>query len=138
MRGSKPNLISTESLAFRPLSDELVLALLKRIITARRARRHFFHPSLLAQPSWEMLLEAYLAFLEQREISVSALSDAAAVPSTTGLRWVSKLEDEHMLVRKSDPLDKRRVWIELSPRGISAMTRYFESIANALPVQNHR
>jgi DNA-binding MarR family transcriptional regulator len=135
MRWSKPNLIRSGSLPFRPLSDELVLAArLRRVITARQARRHFFHPSLLAQPSWEMLLEAYLAFLEEREISVSALSDAAAVPATTGLRWVSKLEDEQMLVRKSDPLDNRRVWIELSPRGVSAMTRYFESIANALPI----
>jgi DNA-binding MarR family transcriptional regulator len=81
-----------------------------------------------------MLLEAYLAFVEQRRISVSSLCDAAAVPPTTGLRWVNKLEEEQMVVRVPDRLDARRIWIELSPRGVSAMSRYFEAIANALPV----
>jgi DNA-binding MarR family transcriptional regulator len=81
-----------------------------------------------------MLLQTYLAFVEQRRIAVSALCDAAAVPSTTGLRWVTALEQEKMLVRIADPLDRRRVWVELSPRGISAMKRYFESIGDALSV----
>jgi DNA-binding MarR family transcriptional regulator len=119
----------------RLLGGDLVEASrLKRVITARQARHHFFAESLLTEPSWGMLLQAYLAFVEQRHISVSALCDAAAVPTTTGLRWVAALEQENMLIRTPDPLDRRRVWVGLSPRGISAMKRYFESIGNALPI----
>jgi hypothetical protein len=119
----------------RPLPDDLAEASrLKRVITARRARQHFFAASLLAEPSWGMLLEAYLAFVEQRRISVSALCSAAEVPPTTGLRWLTLLEQEKMLIRIPDSFDRRRVWIELSPRGTSAMKRYFQSISNALPL----
>ena len=81
-----------------------------------------------------MLLEAYYALLEQRRISVSNLCDAADVSRSTCLRWIKTLQEERMLVRKTDPHDRRTTWVELSPRGESAMRRYFEAIANALPI----
>ena len=121
-------------LPLRAFSDRQSAEQLKLIIRVRKARKHFFPLSILADPRWRLLLEAYYALLEQRRISVSNLCDAADVSRSASLRWIKTLQEERMLVRKTDPNDHRATWVELSPRGESAMRRYFEAIANALPI----
>jgi DNA-binding MarR family transcriptional regulator len=59
-------------------------------------------------------------------MSVSNVCDASAVPPTTALRWIGTLESEGLIVKKSDPLDGRRVFVRLSPKGVSAMEAYFQ------------
>ena len=96
----------------------------------RRARDHrsrFFSPTLFSDPAWDMLLELYLAELEQRRLSTSAVSDAAGVAGTTGLRWLDVFTAQGLITKQSDPLDARRVWVRLSPRGLVGMHAYFAS-----------
>ena len=122
-----------ESIALQCRQDHVrVEQRIKRVLEARRARDQFLPVSLFSDPAWDMLLEAYLAFLEQRRISVSALCHASRAPSTTGLRWLHKLEDEKLVHRTSDPFDARRSWVELSPGGVSAMAAYFDTVGAAL------
>ena len=103
----------------------------RRIITARAARRKFFDEQLFADPAWDMLLELYALECEGRRISVSKLSVAAGVPCTTTLRWIDKLESESLIVRSADPLDARRVWVALSHVGVKTMRAYIEEISGA-------
>lgn len=121
----------------RPLLEECPLVLANRIrrqLKARRARTHFFGENLFADPAWDILLEAFATHLLQQRTSVTALCNAAAVPPTTALRWVNRLEEEQLLVRRDDPLDGRRSWIEISPRGEATMRRYLDSVSVTLPL----
>jgi DNA-binding MarR family transcriptional regulator len=73
-----------------------------------------------------MLLELYAAELAQRRVATSELCIGAAVPASTALRWIEKLHQKGLAARRNDPLDARRVWVELSAEGVSLMERYFE------------
>jgi DNA-binding MarR family transcriptional regulator len=41
------------------------------------------------------------------------------------------LVEKHVLVRRDDPLDGRRVYVELEPQASDALKRYFGVIADA-------
>ena len=99
---------------------------IRRILVARRARESIFGDDLFADPAWDMLLELYAAELGQQRVATSELCIGAAVPATTALRWIEKLHDKGFVARRDDPLDGRRVWIELTEEGLSLMRRYFE------------
>lgn len=98
-------------------------------MAARELRGDYFDPDFFADPAWDLLLELYLAHLEQRRLSVSALFKAGGQPATTNLRWLAKLEQDALAERVNDKLDARRIWVSLSPKGVDAMRRYFEEAA---------
>lgn len=117
------------------IAPQVTPARLRQLIKARRAREVVLGSDLFADPAWDMLLEAYTADLVQSRLSVTALCHCAAVPATTALRWLQKLEQGGWLIRKKDPLDGRRTWIELTPRGSARMSQYFSAIgADVLPI----
>lgn len=105
-------------------------AFARSIIRARALRRQFFDQNLFADPAWDILLELYALKCEGVRVSVSKLSIAANVPCTTALRWIDKLEAEWLVVRQEDPLDGRRVWVELSDLGAGAMGTYLQQISS--------
>lgn len=98
-------------------------------MAARELRGCYFDSDFFADPAWDLLLELYLAHLEQRRMSVSALFKSGGHPATTNLRWLAKLERDALADRVNDKLDARRSWISLSPRGVDAMKRYFDEVA---------
>ena len=95
-----------------------------KILHARR-RRCLYFGNLFGEPAWDMLLELYSAFLEQRRISVSSLCIASAVPATTALRHIGYLEKAGLLTRRGDPLDRRRVFVALTATALEALGSYF-------------
>ncbi|QIK78860.1 hypothetical protein G7077_08090 [Sphingomonas piscis] len=74
-----------------------------------------------------MLLELYSAHLGQRRLSVSSLCGGSGVPPTTALRWITTLEKQRLIARRNDPMDGRRVFVELSFSGVEAMDAYFQA-----------
>jgi DNA-binding MarR family transcriptional regulator len=105
----------------------------RAIINARRAREEIISRELFADPAWDILLALYRAELEQRPVSTSALCIASAVPATTALRWIDKLEQLRFLTREADPLDGRRFWVTLSSRASAKMNSYFNSLSASAP-----
>ena len=99
----------------------------RAVIAARRRRERFFPSDMFADPAWDILLDLYLAQIEQRRTVVSSLCAAAYVPATTALRWITSLANRGMLTRRSDPLDRRRVFVELTPEASDCMRCYFDS-----------
>jgi hypothetical protein len=97
-------------------------------IRARRLRGRYFEEDLFADPAWDILLDLFEAELTQRRISVSSACAAAAVPATTALRWITSMVKRQLLVRRNDPLDARRVFVELAPSASLSMRRYFGDI----------
>lgn len=113
-----------------PVSGDAVRA----VIRARRLRSRFFEEDLFADPAWDMLLDLLQAEIAQLRVPVSSLCIAAAVPATTALRWLKTMTDKGIFVRRADPHDGRRVFVELSRDASSAMRRYFAEVGPAAVV----
>ena len=83
---------------------------------------------MFADPAWDMLLDLLQAEIAQLRVPVSSLCIAAAVPATTALRWLKTMTQQGIFVRRADPHDGRRVFVELAPQASQAMRRYFADI----------
>ncbi len=107
-----------------PVSAETV----RSIISARRLRARYFREDLFADPAWDMLLDLLQAELAQLRVPVSSLCIAAAVPATTALRWLKTMVEEGIFVRRADPHDGRRVFVELAAGSSRALRCYFAEV----------
>jgi hypothetical protein len=108
-------------------------AQIRAIIRARRLRDQFFRSDLFADPAWDMLLDLMAARIERGRVAVSSLCIAAAVPPTTALRWIKALTDRGLFVRSADPLDGRRVYIELSDDAAQSVAAYLRAAHRLAP-----
>lgn len=100
----------------------------RNIIRARRLRARYFPEELFADPAWDMLLDLLQAEIGQLRVPVSSLCIAAAVPATTALRWLKTLVSQGLFVRRPDPHDGRRVYVELGQDTSRALRRYFAEL----------
>jgi DNA-binding MarR family transcriptional regulator len=100
----------------------------RAIIRARRLRSRYFPEELFADPAWDMLLDLLQAEIAKLRVPVSSLCIAAAVPATTALRWLKAMVQEGIFVRRADPHDGRRVFVELAPQTSDSLRRYFAEV----------
>jgi len=100
----------------------------RAVIRARRLRSGYFPADLFADPAWDMMLDLLQAEIAQLRVPVSSLCLAADVPATTALRWIKTMVANGLFIRRSDPHDGRRVFVELAPRTSEALRRYFGEI----------
>lgn len=99
----------------------------KQHYKARRARTNLFGvPDLFGEPAWDMLVDLFIAAEEGKQISVSSLCIASAVPMTTALRWISILESRELICRATDPADARRFYLKLAPSTHAKIKAHFE------------
>ena len=110
--------------------DDLSLGrLVKEILRSRRKREKVFGGALFGEPAWDILLELYAAQLTGQDVPVSSICEASAVPPTTALRWVVRLEKEGWVQRKRDHSDARRSLVELTAEASVRMRTYLGEIA---------
>ena len=109
-------------------APNVAIETVRSVIRARRLRDRYFRDELFADPAWDMLLDLLQAELAQLRVPVSSLCIAAAVPATTALRWLKSMTEEGIFVRRADPHDGRRVFVELSPGASGALRRYFAEL----------
>jgi hypothetical protein len=102
--------------------------MVRSVIRARRLRARYFSEELFADPAWDMLLDLLQAEITQLRVPVSSLCIAAAVPATTALRWLKTMVAKGIFVRRADPHDGRRVFVELAPDASYALRRYFGEV----------
>ena len=103
-------------------------SVIRRMIRHRQARARHFDAELFADPAWDILLDLAAARSERSQVSVTSLCIAAGVPATTALRWIGQMVDADLLIRVSDPHDRRRAYIALADRTVDAMARYFAEL----------
>ena len=104
-------------------------ALVRRLLRIRRDRDRYFPGEIFADPAWDMLFDLAAAQLEGKPVPVSSLCIAAAVPTTTALRWIRSLSEAGLFERRVDPTDARRTYINLSAEAASAMLGYLRGFA---------
>lgn len=115
-------------------APEVSVEIVRSVIRARRLRGRYFSEDLFADPAWDMLLDLLQAEIAQLRVPVSSLCIAAAVPATTALRWLKSMTDKGIFVRRADPHDGRRVFVELSGESSLAMRRYFAEVGRTAVV----
>ncbi|MFV0622448.1 winged helix DNA-binding protein [Sphingomonas sp. ac-8] len=102
-----------------------------RLAEQRRIRRKYLPSDLFHEPGWDMLVALYVARHQSRTMNVKALVGTSAAPTTTSQRWIEHLDRLGLIVRVTDPLDRRRIEVSLSEAGATAMTQYLQTIAKA-------
>ena len=115
-------------------APEISADAVRTVIRARRLRARFFPEHLFADPAWDMLLDLLQAEIAQLRVPVSSLCIAAAVPATTALRWLKTLVQQGLFVRRADPHDGRRVFVELAPEASAALRRYFAEVGSVTAI----
>jgi CheY-like chemotaxis protein len=110
------------------VSDREVASTLRLMISSRTIRARYFPTELFADPAWDILLDLTRAELEKQHVSVSSVCIAASVPMSTALRWVRQMTDAGLLRRWTDPKDRRRDLIALTPSTAGNMKDYLTAV----------
>jgi DNA-binding transcriptional ArsR family regulator len=95
-------------------ADSTLSARTRCYLRARRLREGLFPERIFADPAWDMLLDLYACRLEGTKVCVSNACMAARVPHSTALRWLDRLEEFGLVERHPDPVDNRRIYVELT------------------------
>ncbi len=98
--------------------------LVRHLIAARRSRDAFIPADLLGEPGWDILLDLYVSEAEGRVSYSSSCCLAAAVPQTTGLRYIKRLASAGLVTETADANDSRRTLIALTDAGREALNRW--------------
>lgn len=104
------------------VAEDVVLAeVAKTILRLRDYRGRFFRKEALGEPMWDMSLDLFVAWVEKRDVCVSSLCIAARVPATTALRHIHDMTCAGEVVKRRDPADARRIYVQLTERGLTAI-----------------
>lgn len=82
-------------------------------ITKRRSRL-VSAANLFADPAWFILLDLFVRQYQGLKTSVSSACHASFSPVTTALRHIAILTERNIIQRQYDPVDHRRVYLELT------------------------
>ena len=106
------------------LRDKTVLV--RAIVAGRRRRSQILSRISFGEPSWDMILELYLANRDGQSLDVTSLCRASGVPQTTALRHVEMLERQGLIARESDQVDGRRIFIVPQESLCSQLERWLD------------
>ena len=115
---------ATEALRKRDEGGQLELsAAASWMLRQRRKRDACFPPNIFGEYEWDMLLVLFSAGEEMRQIDVL---NQSAVPHTTGLRIMRRLEDAGLVaIRGGGSIYQKRL-VRLTGAAIDRMTRLLQ------------
>jgi hypothetical protein len=92
---------------------------------ARRRRRLLFGVDLLSDPSWDLLLDLFIASAEERGMSISSACIRAPAPAGTALRCIAHLVDVGLVSRTTDPDDARNLLLVPTNEAVAKLASFF-------------
>lgn len=117
-----------------PALKDGILRVARRAWKAQRERERILGPSLAADPAWIILLDLFIARMEEREVTVRSLRSATGLSEATILRWVAQLVQVKMVLRLGEEADPRVARLALTEAGLNGMCDYFIRISPDLDV----
>jgi hypothetical protein len=126
-----PELVETVRCSQRPPEQRSALATARQAQEDRRRRALLFGEGFFVEPGWDLLVELYVARLEERTLSVSSACIGSFAPLSTALRHISHLEQLGYVAKKPHPSDSRSKYIELTDLGAAKLTDFFSGAAAA-------
>jgi hypothetical protein len=87
----------------------------RHMLGMRRKRGEMLGVQFFADPCWDMLLDLFAAQVEGKSVSTTSLCVAAAVPTTTALRWIQAMLVGGHILQHADQKDARVKWVTLNP-----------------------
>ena len=112
----------------RARADDILLETARALYRERRLRARYFAGSLFAEPTWDMLLDLFIADCERRKITIKSVCIGANVPTTTAMRHLRWLHEQGLVERLSHPRDARSTHVRLTAVAITAMQNYLTEI----------
>lgn len=110
--------------------------LARRLYGARRERDNLFPSNIFADPAWDILLILYSADLAQQRLNITSVCEAAAVPSSTALRWIDNLVGYNLLRRVQHTTDGRTIWLQLTFDARTRLDRFFDGVLASPPASS--
>ncbi len=108
-----------------PIFNTTLAGVAEELYRVRRKRELIFGAAfgdgLFADPAWDLLLDLYIHNARRRRISVSSACLAAAVPTTTALRYITDMLKRGLIERVPHPADGRSFLLCLTEPAITAM-----------------
>jgi DNA-binding MarR family transcriptional regulator len=123
-RAKRSGMMDADGADVFPKTPERLATFARFLLAARRRRDRVFPNVEFGEPAWDMLLDLYVQHVEGRQVCVSSLCAAAAVPATTALRWIDMMVREDIFVRQPDPDDGRRAHIRLNGSVVDILEGY--------------
>jgi DNA-binding MarR family transcriptional regulator len=105
-------------------SQHKLCCLASAIYDGRRKRDRTMEGELFGEPAWDMLLALYCLPARGERLGVTALSYAANVPQSTGLRVQALLAERGLIQRRREGSDGRRYIVSLTSHGQSVLEKY--------------
>lgn len=109
-----------------PVDDErrVLKRAAERILGKRRLRERYLGSAVVGEPAFDLLLELFVQEAEGRAVYTTSAAVASGAPLTTALRQIAMLVESGLVRRLPDPIDRRRVIVQLTPEGMRTMTDY--------------
>jgi DNA-binding MarR family transcriptional regulator len=102
--------------------------LAQRIYRERRRRERFFPSGLFGEPTWDILLDLFVAGEGNRHRAIKEVCLNSHVPDATALRYIEQLVEHRLVERHPDKTDNRRKFLRLTPKGARCMVGYLETM----------
>jgi hypothetical protein len=100
----------------------------RAIYRSRRARNRHFDPSLFAEPSWDILLDLFIADETGKSVGVSSACIGAAAPHATALRHLGLMQRKGLVERRAHPRDARCQQVSITTSAATSMRDLFASL----------
>jgi hypothetical protein len=102
------------------------------LIAERRLVGEHVGFAICPSPTWDILLDLYLARQEDRTIYIWSLCVASNIPLSSAHRKIAELIHQGLLARSSDNMDGRRVSISLTVGAYNRVERLLDAIGRQL------
>ena len=112
--------------------QRMALILAREVYVGRRRRARYMSADLFGEPTWDILLDLYVAAREGRRVPTTSACIGAHVPPTTALRWLRILETRGLVGREDDGRDGRRTFVKLTARGEAVMEAFLGAMGDGL------
>ena len=124
----------SDFIALNHVDTQTLAATARRLIVERRLRDRLLNiPALFGEPAWDILLDLFVAYVDEKPVSTSDACISSTAPATTGLRYLKALEDQQMIEWVRHQSDGRVVYIRLTDPAVAQMTHLLSRYANEKP-----